>query len=85
MSSIVYGLCAAAALMCAWLLAAGARRARSRMLVWSAVCFALLAAANIVLVLDFLVFPGIALWPVRDGLSLLAISSLIYGLVMEER
>lgn len=85
MSSIVYGLCAAVALMCAWLLAAGARRARSRMLVWSAVCFALLAAANIVLVLDFLVFPGIALWPVRDGLSLLAISSLIYGLVMEER
>jgi hypothetical protein len=53
--------------------------------VWSAVCFGLLAAANIVLVLDYLVFPGIALWPVRASLSLLAVSSLIYGLVMEER
>ncbi|MFE0499233.1 DUF5985 family protein [Lysobacter soli] len=85
MNPLVYGLCAGAALACAWLLAVGARRSRSRMLMWSAVCFGLLAAANIVLVLDYLVFPGIALWPVRASLSLLAVSSLIYGLVMEER
>jgi len=85
MNLLVYGLCAGAALACAWLLAVGARRSRSRMLAFSALCFALLAAANVVLVLDVWVFPGIALWPVRSGLSLLAISSLIYGLVMEER
>lgn len=85
MNVMVYTLCGLAALACAWLLASGARRAGSRMLVWSAVCFALLAAANIVLILDFLVIPGIALWPVRHGLSLLAIGSLIYGLIMEER
>lgn len=85
MNSLVYGLCAVAAFACALLLAVGARRSRSRMLVWSALCFALLAAANIVLVLDVWVFPGIALWPVRTGLSLLAVSSLVYGLVMEER
>lgn len=84
-SLLVYGLCAVAALACAWLLALGARRSRSRMLAWSALCFALLAAANIVLVLDVWAFPGIALWPVRTGLSLLAVGSLIYGLVMEER
>lgn len=85
MSSLVYLLCALAATLCAVLLGLGARRARSRMLVWSAVCFGLLALANVVLVLDFLVFPGLALWPVRQGLSLLAIGSLIYGLAYEER
>lgn len=85
MNTLIYALCAAAALACAMLLAVGARRVRSRMLIWSAVCFGLLAAANVVLVLDFLVFPGLALWPVRHGLSLLAVGSLIYGLIMEER
>ncbi|GAB1594972.1 DUF5985 family protein [Lysobacter claricitrinus] len=85
MNAIIYTLCALAALLCAVLLAQGARRSRSRMLVWSAVCFGLLTAANVVLVLDFLVFPGVALWPVRQGLSLLAVGALIYGLIMEER
>lgn len=85
MSALIYLLCALTALLCAVLLALGARRTRSRMLVWSALCFGLFAAANIVLVLDFVVFPGIALWPVRQGLSVLAVGSLIYGLIMEER
>ena len=85
MNATIYALCALAALLCALLLGLGARRTRSRMLVWSAICFGLLAAANVVLVLDFVVFPGLALWPVRQGLSLLAVGSLIYGLVMEDR
>ncbi|WP_205123589.1 DUF5985 family protein [Cognatilysobacter lacus] len=85
MNATIYSLCALAAMLCAILLGLGARRVRSRMLVWSAICFALLAAANIVLVLDFVVFPGLALWPVRQGLSLLAVGSLVYGLIVEER
>lgn len=87
MSIAIHVLCALAALMCAILLGLGARRVRSRMLVWSAICFALLAAANIVLVFDFVVFPGpdVRLWPVRQSLSLLAVGALIYGLIMEER
>lgn len=85
MNAAIYALCALAALLCAVLLGLGARRARSRMLVWSAICFALFAAANVVLVLDYVVFPGLALWPVRQGLSLLAVGSLVYGLIVEER
>lgn len=85
MNTLIYTLCALAALACAVLLGRGARRVRSRMLLWSAICFALLAAANVVLVLDFVVFPGLALWPLRQGLSLLAVGSLVYGLIMEER
>jgi hypothetical protein len=85
MNVAIYALCALAALLCAVLLALGARRSRSRMLVWSAICFGLLTAANVVLVLDYVVFPGLALWPVRQGLSLLAVGSLVYGLIIEER
>ncbi|AXK73234.1 hypothetical protein DWG18_13725 [Lysobacter sp. TY2-98] len=87
MSIAIYVLCALAALGCAVLLGLGARRVRSRMLVWSAICFGLLTLANIVLVLDFVVFPGpdVRLWPVRQGLSVLAIGALIYGLIMEDR
>lgn len=85
MNTLIYTLCAMAALACAVLLGRAARRVGSRMLVWSAICFALLAAANIVLVLDYVVFPGIALWPLRQGLSLLAVGSLVYGLIMAER
>lgn len=87
MNASIYALCALASLLCAVLLGLGARRVRSRMLVWSAICFALFAAANIVLVLDFVVFPGpdVRLWPLRQGLSLLAVGSLVYGLIIEDR
>jgi hypothetical protein len=87
MNATLYALCALAALVCAVMLGLGARRSRSRMLVWSAICFGLLAVANVVLVLDFVVFPGpdIRLWPLRQGLSLLAVGALVYGLIVEDR
>ena len=85
MNATIYALCALAALVCAVMLGLGARRSRSRMLVWSAICFGMLAVANVVLVLDFVVFPGLALWPLRQGLSLLAVGSLVYGLIVEDR
>jgi hypothetical protein len=85
MNATIYALCALAALVCAVMLGLGARRSRSRMLDWSAICFGMLAVANVVLVLDFVVFPGLALWPLRQGLSLLAVGSLVYGLIVEDR
>ena len=85
MTVIVYVLCALTALACAVLLLQGARRSASRMLFWSGICFALLAVSNVVLIVDVFVLPGIALWPLRDGISLLAVSALLYGLIFEER
>lgn len=85
MNAAIYLLCAFAALLCTVLLAFGARRTGSRMLAWSALCFTLLTAANVLLVVDDLALPGAALWPVRHGLSLLAVGSLVYGLIMEKR
>lgn len=84
MAFVVYVLCALTALACASLLL-GWRRSGSRMLLWSGVCFALLTLANVVVVFDYYVLPGVPLWPVRHGLGLLAVSVLLFGLVFEER
>ncbi|KGQ20639.1 hypothetical protein LF41_1177 [Lysobacter dokdonensis DS-58] len=55
------------------------------MLWWSGVCFFLLSLSNIALVIEDAMMPGVALWPLRHGLSLAAISALVYGLIFEER
>ncbi|MFC5571174.1 DUF5985 family protein [Lysobacter yangpyeongensis] len=81
----VYALCACTSLVCAVLLMIGARRTRSRMLLWASICFWLMTAANVVVILDSMVFRGVALWPVRHGLSLAAVCILVYGLIMEDR
>ncbi|KGQ20556.1 hypothetical protein LF41_1093 [Lysobacter dokdonensis DS-58] len=84
MAFLVYALCALTAAACAVLLFLAWRRSRSRMLWWSGVCFAFLTLANIVLVVDFFVLADRALWPLRHGLSLAAVSALLYGLIFEE-
>jgi hypothetical protein len=55
------------------------------MLWWSGICFFMLTLANIALIVDFFVLPDVQLWPLRHGLSLAAISALLYGLIFEER
>jgi hypothetical protein len=53
----VYILCALTSLACAALLLRAWRRTPSRLLFWSAVCFAGLAANSLLLVADLLIFP----------------------------
>ena len=84
MAFLVYALCALTAAACALLLFLAWRRSRSRMLWWSGVCFLFLTVAYILLVVDYFVLPDRALWPLRHGLSLAAISALLYGLIFEE-
>jgi len=85
MSSIIYGLCAAVALLCAWLLLAAWRRQRYRLLLWSGLCFAGFTINNILLVLDKVVFPGpevdLSLW--RAAVALLSVAVLLYGLIWD--
>ena len=54
------------------------------MLWWSGVCFLLLTMANIAVLVDFFMLPDAQLWPLRHGLSLAAVSALLYGLIFEE-
>lgn len=82
--TLVYTLCFATSTLCAFLLGRSFRRTRSRLLFWSALCFTLLAVVNFVVVLDMLVYPDIDLRPIRLGLSLAAVSVLLFGFIWDE-
>ena len=79
----VYVLCFLTSAACAWLLGRSYARSGMRLLLWSAVCFVFLAANNLVLVLDFAVWPNVDLRLERLLLALAAVSSLIWGFVCE--
>jgi hypothetical protein len=82
--TLVYTLCLATSALCAFLLGRSFRRTRSRLLLWSALCFGLLAVVNFVVVLDMLVYPEFDLRPVRLWLSLAAIAVLLFGFIWDE-
>lgn len=81
---IVYLLCLLTSVACAWLLGRSYRRTGARLLLWSSVCFAFLAANNIALVCDLVVWPNdVDLRVVRLALALAAVVSLIWGFISE--
>ena len=76
----VYLLCFVASAICAYLLSRSFRRVPSALLFWSATCFWLLTANNLLLVLDLLVFlPDLAI--PRLLLSLAAVTTLLFGFI----
>ena len=79
----VYSLCLLTSAACAWLLGSSYRRNGTRLLLWSGIAFVFLAANNLVLVLDFVVWPDIDLRLIRLLLSFAAVSSLIWGFIWE--
>ena len=79
----VYLLCLVTSAACAWLLGRSYARSGMRLLLWSCVCFVLLAANNFVLVLDLLVLPQVDLQIPRVALAVAAASALIWGFVWE--
>ena len=83
LQSIVYLLCLAASVGCALLLARSYLRTRTRLLLWSALCFVLIAVNNLFVVIDLLVLPAIDLLPLRRLASLSAIAVLLFGFIWE--
>lgn len=79
----MYILCFLASSACAWLLGRSYLRTRTRLLLWSSLCFVLLAGNNLVLMLDVLVFPDINLRIGRLLLSLSAVSVLLFGFIWD--
>jgi hypothetical protein len=79
----VYLLCFLTSSACAWLLARAYRRSRARLLLWSALCFTLLAANNLVVAIDLLVLPEISFSLLRIVLALAAVSVLLFGLAWD--
>jgi hypothetical protein len=84
MAETVYSLCAILSIACAALLVRGYLRSRARFLMWSALCFVGLAANNILLFLDKVVFPtsvDLSLW--RSAAALIAMLLLVIGLIWD--
>jgi hypothetical protein len=81
--AIVYLLCFATSTACAWLLLAGWRRTRARLLLWSALCFVFLAANNLLVVLDLLILPSWDLRIERLLLALIALVVLLFGFIWD--
>lgn len=84
-AKLVYLLCAVASVGCATMLIRGYRRDRTRLLLWSSLCFAGLALNNVLLFVDLVMFPEIN---VNGALirSVLGAGSgvlLLYGLIWE--
>ena len=79
----VYFLCFATSAACAWLLARSYRRAGARLLLWSALCFLLLAANNLVVIFDMLIVRTVDFRVYRLALSLAAVSVLLFGFIWD--
>lgn len=84
MAAIIYLLCTFTCLACFGLLLRAWRTSRSRLLFWSALCFAGLTLNNFLLVVDMLVFTAIDLSTWRLVAALLALLLMLYGLIWEE-
>lgn len=82
--TLVYLLCFLTSLICAALLGRSYARTGTRMLLWSALCFSLLALANLFVVLDMLVFPDTDLRIIRQSLSLAGVSLLLFGFIWDQ-
>jgi hypothetical protein len=82
-ATLVYSLCFITSAACTGMLVRSYRFSGTSLLLWSAVCFGLLAANNLVLVLDLVVWPDSDLRIARLLLSLAAVTSLIWGFTSE--
>lgn len=84
MPEFVYALCGATSLLCAFLLARSYARTRTRLLMWSMLCFVGLAINNILLFVDLVVLPvEIDLRPLRGVAASTAMLLLVVGLIWE--
>jgi hypothetical protein len=79
----IYILCLLTSIGCATLLVRRYREARARLLLWSALCFVLLALNNFLVVIDLLILPSVDFVPFRHLAALAAVSVLLFGFIWE--
>lgn len=86
MPEAVYCLCALTSVLCAGLLIRSYRANRSKMLLWSTLCFIGLAINNILLVVDLVITgPSVDLQWLRSLAAGIAFVTLLIGLIWESR
>jgi hypothetical protein len=81
MAEAVYLLCAATSLGCAVLLLRSYAASKTRLLLWSGLCFVGLFLNNALLFVDLVVVPEVDLSYLRNATGLAALLLLIYGLI----
>jgi hypothetical protein len=79
----VYLLCFLTSSACAGLLARSYRRTGARLLLWSAVCFVLLALNNLAVIVDLLILPEFDFRLARLLLALAAVGVLLFGFIWD--
>jgi Family of unknown function (DUF5985) len=85
MAELVYVLCGLTSLFCAGLLIRSFRTRRTRLLLWSSLCFVGLALNNSLLVVDLVVIPDVDLSAVRASIAAVALALLLIGFIWESR
>ena len=85
MTGLVYLLCSATCLLCSLLLLRGYRQTAVRLLFWSGLCFLGLMLDNVMLYVDFVVFPDVNLAVWRKLPGLVATMLLVIGLIWESK
>ena len=85
MTEAVALLCAATAATCTVLLVRAWLASRLRLLVWSALCFALLTVNNVLLLLDLTALRDVDLAIPRTATGLAGLLILLYGLIYDRQ
>lgn len=81
--SIVYLLCFATSCACLALLVRGYRRSRTKLLLYSALCFVGLALNNLLVFIDLVLLPNVDLSALRQGVTCVSLAVLLYAFVWE--
>lgn len=81
---LVYVLCLLTSLVCTGLLVRAWLRSRSKLLLWSAISFSLLALNNVFVVIDVVITPPDESWLwARQIAALAAVCVLLYAFIWE--
>ena len=81
----IYLACSVTSLAVAALLLRQYLRVRSRLLLWSLICFVGLAVNNVLVYVDLVMYTGVDLSLYRSVAGTIAMAIMVYGLVWETR
>jgi len=81
--ALVYILCLLTSATCAYLLVRSYLSNRTRLLLFSAICFVFLAANNLIVVVDLLILPEVNFVPWRQLTALAGVMVLLFAFIWE--
>jgi hypothetical protein len=81
----IYLLCAAASLVVAMMLLRQYLKSRTRLLLWSLICFIGLGVNNVLVYADLVMYTGVDLSVYRSAAGAAAMAAMVYGLVWGTR